>query len=42
MVVTGVINTLFDTFPNTVHIRLNMEPQIEKIVLHFKNKTIRL
>ena len=34
-----VINELFDTFPNTVHIMLNIEPQIEKIVLHlYKTK----
>ena len=33
-VVTDVINDLLDTFPNTVHIMLNIEPQIEKIVLH--------
>ena len=26
---------LLDTFPNTVHIMLNIEPQIEKIVLHY-------
>ena len=25
---------MFDTFANTVHIILNIEPQIEKIVLH--------
>ena len=29
-VVTDVINDLLDTFPNTVHIMLNIEPQIEK------------
>ena len=29
---------LLDTFPNTVHIMLNIEPQIEKIVLHFYKK----
>ena len=29
-----VINDLFDTFPNTMHIMLNIEPQLEKIVLH--------
>ena len=33
--VTDVINDLLDTFPNTVHIMLNIEPQIEKKVLHF-------
>ena len=33
-----VINDLLDTFPNTVHIMLNIEPQIEKIVLHFYKK----
>ena len=27
--------TFLDTFPNTVHIMLNIEPQIEKIVLTF-------
>ena len=32
------INDLLDTFPNTVHIMLNIEPQIEKIVLHFTRK----
>ena len=37
-VVTDVINDLSDTFPNTVHIMLNIEPQIEKIVLHFYKK----
>ena len=31
-------NDLLDTFPNTVHIMLNIEPQIEKIVLHFYKK----
>ena len=36
--VTDVINDLLDTFPNTVHIMLNIEPQIEKIVLHFYKK----
>ena len=30
--------TFLDTFPNTVHIMLNIEPQIEKIVLHFYKK----
>ena len=39
-VVTDVINGLLDTFPNTVHIMLNIEPQIEKIVLHLY-KTIQ-
>ena len=39
-VVTDVTNDLFDTFPNTVHIMLNIEPQIEKIVLHLY-KTIQ-
>ena len=34
----GLINDLLDTFPNTVHIMLNIEPQIEKIVLHFYKK----
>ena len=29
-VATDVINELFDTFPNTVHIMVNIEPQIEK------------
>ena len=29
---TDVINDLLDTFPNTVHIMLNIEPQIEKMV----------
>ena len=29
-VVTDVINDLLDTFPNTVHMMLNIEPQIEK------------
>ena len=37
-VVTDVINDLLDTFPNTVHIMLNIEPQIEKIVFHFYKK----
>ena len=36
--VTDVINDPLDTFPNTVHIMLNIEPQIEKIVLHFYKK----
>ena len=27
-VVTGVINKLLDTFPNTVHIMLNIEAQL--------------
>ena len=35
---TDVINDLLDTFPKTVHIMLNIEPQIEKIVLHFYKK----
>ena len=39
-VVTDVINDLLDTFSNTVHIMLNIEPQIEKIVLHLY-KTIQ-
>ena len=39
-VVTDVINDLLDTFPNIVHIMLNIEPQIEKIVLHLY-KTIQ-
>ena len=39
-VVTDVTNDLLDTFPNTVHIMLNIEPQIEKIVLHLY-KTIQ-
>ena len=30
--------TFLDTFPNTVNIMLNIEPQIEKIVLHFYKK----
>ena len=29
IVVTDVINDLLDTFPNTVHIMLNIEPQLE-------------
>ena len=29
------------TFPNTVHIMLNIEPQIEKIVLHFYKKMVQ-
>ena len=33
-------NDLLDTFPNTVHVMLNIEPQIEKIVLHLY-KTIQ-
>ena len=33
-----VINELLDTFHNTLHIMLNIEPQIEKIVLHFYKK----
>ena len=37
-VFTDVINDLLDTFPNTVHMMLNIEPQIEKIVLHFYKK----
>ena len=32
-VVTDAINELFDTFPNTLHIMLNIEPQIENIAL---------
>ena len=42
IIVTEVINQLFDTFPNTVHIMLNIEPQIENIyiVLHL-NKTLQ-
>ena len=39
-VVTDAINDLLDTFPNTVHVMLNIEPQIEKIVLHLY-KTIQ-
>ena len=39
-VVTDVINNLLDTFPNTVHIMLNVEQQIEMIVLHLY-KTIQ-
>ena len=35
---TDVINDLLDTFPNMVLIMLNIEPQIEKIVLHFYKK----
>ena len=35
-----LINDLLDTFSNTVHIMLNIEPQIEKIVLHLY-KTIQ-
>ena len=30
-----MLSMTFWTFPNTVHIMLNIEPQIEKIVLHF-------
>ena len=37
---TDVINDLLHTFRNTVHIMLNIEPQIEKIVLHLY-KTIQ-
>ena len=37
---TDVINDLLDTFPNTVHAMLNIEPQKEKIVLHLY-KTIQ-
>ena len=37
-VVTDVINDLLDTFPNIVHIMLNIEPQIEEIVLHLYKK----
>ena len=33
-VVTDVINDLLDTFHNTVHIMLNIEQPIEKIVLN--------
>ena len=36
--VTDVINDLLDTFPNIVHIMLNIEQQLEKIVLHFYKK----
>ena len=36
--VTDVINDLLETFPNTVYVMLNIEPQIEKIVLHFYKK----
>ena len=32
--------TFLGSFPNTVHIMLNIEPQIEKIVLHLY-KTIQ-
>ena len=39
-VVKDVFNDLLDTFPNTVHIMLNIEPKIEKIVLHLY-KTIQ-
>ena len=39
-VVTDVTIDLLDTFPNTVHIMLNIEPQIEKMVLHLY-KTIQ-
>ena len=35
---TDIINDLLDTFLNTVHIMLNIELQIEKIVLHFYKK----
>ena len=38
--VTDVINDLLGSFPNTVHIMLNIEPQIEKLVLHLY-KTIQ-
>ena len=34
-VVTDGINDLLETFPNTVHILLNISPQIEKIVLQY-------
>ena len=37
---TDVINKLFDTFPNTVRIMLNIETQIEKTDIHL-NKTIQ-
>ena len=38
-VVTDVINDLLGTFPKTVHIMLNIKPQIEKLVLHlYKTK----
>ena len=30
--------TFWTQIPNTVHIMLNIEPQIEKIVLHFYKK----
>ena len=33
-IVTDAINDVLDTFLNTVYIILNIEPQIEKIVLH--------
>ena len=36
-----VINDLLDSFPNTVHIMLNIEPQIEKLVLHFYNEMVQ-
>ena len=39
-VVTDVINEICDTFPDKVHIMLNIEPQIEKIILHLY-KTIQ-
>ena len=35
---TDVINDLLDTFPNTVHIMLNIQLNIEKIVLNFYKK----
>ena len=35
---TDVINKLYDIFPNTVGIMLNIEPSIEKIVLHLHTK----
>ena len=37
-IVTDAINDLLDTFPNTMHIMLNIEPQIETIVLHLYKK----
>ena len=36
----GLLLQMLNTFPNTVHIMLNIEQQIEKIVLHLY-KTIQ-
>ena len=35
-----LLMTFLDTFPNTVHVMLNIEQQIEKLVLHLY-KTIQ-